>query len=382
MKGAAVLLAFVAAGVLAHEKPAAPHRHAHGSHAPLQGVSSVDVYVDGTAVHLLTGEIRGHAASLWHRVSDDGGRSFSAALRVDSEAAPPRAFRRGDDAQVAARGDIVFALWSVAGSGWGGSGPFAGALSRDRGKTWRGQPGPSDSGLTTGHGFADLLFDQGGLHAVWLDSRDKAQGLRYAHSVDGVAWSANTTIAAGTCECCWNSLLSRGAETLVLYRAKGPRDMMLAAFDGAKWVRRAAVGKFDWQFKGCPETGGGLATSADGTLHALAWTGAEGRSGLYALRSVDAGAQWSRPVRLGRESAQHGDLAARGNALAAAWDDAGSVRVSASRDGGAWTKPAQVSSEGRTATHPRVVAVAEGFLVLWTERAKDGPWELRSRIMP
>jgi len=125
------------------------HKHGHGG-KPAEGVVSLDVYRDGEAIHVLTGE----ADSVWYQRSTDGGTSWTTKTRV-SGASKPSGMRPGNDAQVAAQGERIVALWPVAGSGWGGSGPFAGARSADGGKTWTPSPTPADTGSTAGHGFAD-----------------------------------------------------------------------------------------------------------------------------------------------------------------------------------------------------------------------------------
>jgi hypothetical protein len=217
---------------------------------------------------------------------------------------------------------------------------------------------------------------------VWLDGRDKAQGLRYARSTDcGATWSANVTIAAGTCECCWNSL-ARGEALHVMYRSKGPRDMSLASLTSSGWQKRGAVAAFNWEVKGCPETGGGLVVAPDGALHALSWTGATGKEGLYYAASHDAGARWSAPVRMGSPAAQHGDLAVSAEGvLGAVWDDDGTIRFAASKDGGRrWDAPASLAKAADAASHPRIVRTDKGFLLLWTERTREGKRELRTTI--
>lgn len=367
-----LLLFFLSLPALAHDA----HKHHHGG-KPVQGIVSLDVYRDGKAIHLLTGDSQG----VWHQRSSDEGKTWSEKAKV-SGANAPSGMRPGNDAQIAAAGEHLVALWPIAGTGWGGSGPFVTARSTDGGKTWRPGPSPADTGSTAGHGFADLLFDRDGLHAVWLDGRDKAQGLRHARSGDaGASWSANATVAAGTCECCWNSL-ARGDALHVLYRGKGPRDMSLASFIGGAWVQRGPVAAFRWDVKGCPETGGGLVVAPDGVLHATAWTGLPGKEGLYYARSNDAGLRWSAPQRVGSRAAQHSDLAVSpSGALGAVWDDDGSVRFARSEDGGrSWSRPLAVSGAADTASHPRLAWTAAGFLLLWTERNASGARELRTTI--
>jgi hypothetical protein len=364
------------------------HQHRAHDHAGMQrgasaqGVISLDVYRDGAVIHALTGVQKDDAVSLWHRRSADGGQTWSAPVRVDRPDAMPRQVRRGDDAQIAARGDEVLALWSVNGSGWGGSGPLAAAMSRDGGKSWAPASRPSDSGLSTGEGFADLLADKDGFHAVWLDGRDKSQGLRYSVTQGGASWTGNQTIAAATCECCWNTLLRRGSALEVLYRGKEPRDMAIATRQGNVWVKNGSVGNFNWRIKGCPETGGGLAVTPDGTLHALVWTGLEGSAGLYVTRSASS-ETWSVPRRIGGADAQHGDLASRGEALAAVWDEDGAVMAAQSADAGrSWGTPVRLSGGTARPANPRIVAAGEGFLALWTQTDDHGEQTLEMRHLP
>src|SRR5690606_32682217 len=142
--------------------------------------------------------------------------------------APPFSPHRGMDPRIAASRDRLVAVWTTAGTDAWGSGPLASAFSRDGGRTWEVGPNPSDSGLTTGHGFHDLAADaEGTFHLVWLDSRDGRQGLRYSRSRDGGrTWEANRTLATDTCQCCRNTLATGpGGEVGVLYRYGDPRDM-------------------------------------------------------------------------------------------------------------------------------------------------------------
>jgi hypothetical protein len=203
--------------------------------------------------------------------------------------------------------------------------------------------------------------------------------VRYARSADGGAsWSPNVSVQPGTCECCWNTLLAGPDRALyLLFRGKGPRDMGLAISrdDGMKWKTGAVVGAFDWQIEACPHTGGGLALTGKGAserVHAVVWTGKAGERGVHYLDSQDGGATWKARARLGGEYAQRADLAARGEALAAVWDETvgqgGAVFLSRSKDrGAAWSKPVRLSAEGASAIYPRIVATQSNLLVVWTE---------------
>jgi hypothetical protein len=367
----------------------APRAATHGPHGgPASGVVGLDVAAHGGFVDVLVAEKRAEGVTLVHVRSTDAGRSWSEPRPV-AAAARVAAPRRGNDPQIAAAGERLVAVWSAPGTSRWGGGPLATALSDDGGRTWREGPNPADDGSTASHGFADLAADErGALHLVWLDSRDGAQGLRATVSRDrGQTWQRNVTVDERTCECCPNRLLAApGGLVRVIYRDKGPRDMAVAETrDGAAWTRVGTAGAFGWQFEGCPETPGALAATRD-ALHALVWTGAEGRAGLHVLRSADGGRTWDEPRRLGGPRAQHGDLASSGGRLAAAWDEVvGSGRVglgSTSDDGGkTWSAPQLLSSAGASASHPLLAATAPAaFVAVWTEARAGGPPSWRSAV--
>jgi Neuraminidase (sialidase) len=322
---------------------------------------------------------------LQHLRSTDGGATWSKPVRVDAGTTAPHIPHRGMDAQIAASGAKLVAIWNTPGTGFMGRGPMATAISTDGGATWEPGPNPADDDSSGDHSFVDCAADTAGaFHLVWLDARgtNKSKGLRYASSKDGgQSWSKNATLKADTCECCWNTLaVGTDGSVHALFRDKNPRDMaVISSTDrGVHWSDPAKVGRFNWDFQGCPHVGGGLIARGS-ALHALVWTGATGHSGAYHLSSPDRGQSWSAPQRLGDADARRGDLASTGaQSLAAVWDRVsdGESTVFAStsaNDGQTWTEPKQLSAKGVNAAYPRVVAVAGGYRVFWTESATGKP---------
>lgn len=380
-------------------------KHAdHKGHAKSTtvGVASLDVYVDGSRVHLLVAERPpGGKPHLSYLGSTDGGATWSTPAPVGRGEPTPDPVKRGADAQIAAAGDRLVAVWTTGADTRFGRGPLATAISSDGGRTWQAGPNPADDGLMTDHAYVDLAADdRGAFHAVWLDGRGgeaAGKGLRYARSTDGGrSWSANATLDERCCECCWNVIQTLpGGRVNVLNRNRDPRDMsLLASRDGGKsWDVPVAVGAFEWAFDGCPHVGGALAMGdADGKdraapMVAVVWTAKGGSElGVFALASADAGKSWEVPVQLGGPNSNRPDVAfANGRAVAVwdAFDHSGTATYAAeSTDGGVtWSPPQRLSEAGAVATHARVVPTAGGFRVFWTEQRPGKPVAWASRTV-
>lgn len=362
-----------------------------------------DVYADGDAIHLLTGHGKkgGPSILLFHRVSKDGGASWSKPVRVNAGTERLSAHHPGENPSIAGSGNRLVVAWTAPRPNARRGGLIQTAVSDDGGATWKNGPSPyadaagsqtfmrmtaggagSASGAGAGAGGGAAAGSAGGttasraMHMVWLDSREGRQGLRYARSSDlGATWGKDVALAPRTCDCCWNSIATRvgsggEGEVSVLYRGGEPRDMMhMASSDGAKWNPPASIGGFGWNIQGCPHVGGALAVQGK-ALHALVWTGKDGALGLYhsflAAEAGAASAAWSKPAKLGTDDAKNADLTigSDGN-LIAVWDEAGGIgsplRLARSGDGVKWSAPSTVAAS-KEATHPRVVA-AGGTLV-------------------
>ncbi len=374
----------------ADDKP--KHDHRAGS-----GVVSLDVYADRNRIHLLVATREAEKPpELQYQRSDDGGETWSAPMTIGVGQPPPEPAHRGMDAQIAASGEHIVAVWTTEGTeDRFGRGPMACAYSTDGGKTWSAGPNPADDGKASGHAFVDVAADADGtFHVVWLDNRgaDTGKGLRYARSKDGGAsWSANVTIDPATCECCWNTIATApGGKVFVLYRDREPRDMAIASSDdgGQTWGKPVTVGRFGWNINGCPHVGGGLSIlpTANGTiLYSVVWTAKdETAHGDYVLSSADGGKTWNEPTRLGGPQSWHPDIACDGTSIIAVWDayaDGGTaVFASTSRDAGkTWDASKRLNPDGTTADHPRIICTRQGFRALWTEQApgKSVTWVAR-----
>lgn len=356
----------------------------------LTTVSSFDVYSDGATLHLLVSGTVGEDKTqrVHYSRSDDGGATWADAVRIETGETPPHSPSPANAVQIAAAGEHLIVIWSTAGNGWGGHGPIVTALSADGGKVWRRGANPADHRQPSDQSFVDVVADRSGVfHLVWIDDRAQDQrALFFASSTDyGEHWSRHRMIDALTCDCCPTKITATAEGALyVIYRDRNPRDMRLAHSPdgGVTWQQQGRVGSFDWFFDGCPHVGAGLvALAAHGqTLHATVWTGQEDRRGVYCLTSHDGGQQWTVPIRLGHENAQHSDLAASdATHLMAVWDsvEAGTFTIvtATSKDSGhSWSSPRRLHESAKPVSYPRIVATPFGYRTFWLEHTDTVAW--------
>ena len=329
--------------------------------------------------------------SLRYTRSQDGGGKWLVPISLAK--LPASINTRGNDIQLAAEGDHLLSVWQGKGE-LPGLGPMLSAFSNNNGLNWTkgANPAANDAGDQS---HVDLIADQHGhFHAAWLEDPEENgyQSLRYARSVDGGKhWEKAATLDGSTCSCCWNTFaLSPKNELNILYRDMKPRDMALqrSSDEGKTWQQASVVGKFGWQFDGCPHVGGGLAYTGadqDQQLHSVVWTGVEQKAGLYYLNSGDNGKSWSTPRKLG-DAGIHGDIAVINGKLVAIWDemeaDGTSIFFAKSEDGGlTWLAAVRLTAAKNAATHPRLVATEAGFLALWTEKPSKQPSQLAWQLL-
>ncbi len=350
-----------------------------------EGIISVDIVNSNNRLHLLTGRLKRGQKTLWYQNSNDGGKSWSSAIKILNDDNLAIKMSRGNDAQITAQGNIIVITWTKYDpKSRFKAGTMQAARSTDDGQHWQYSAAPPDWKKGP-HGYIDMTADDFAIHVVWLDSRVKTseikatQGLRYAKSTDsGLSWQSNKTLDSVSCSCCWNTVKTDTTGTpYVLYRDRQPSDMSLGIINKQQqWHYLNHVGAFNWQFDGCPHIGGGLDfqnTAGNKRIHAIVGTGQQNHLGVHYLYSSDAGKNWSTPMQLGSESAIHADIAAHDSGrVVAVWDmiteNGLAVFMAESKDqGNKWSTPEQLSKPSRRATHPRIIKTREGFFVLWTE---------------
>lgn len=170
--------------------------------------------------------------------------------------------------------------------------------TRDGGRTWSAPIRVDGDTAPRGRNFADFALAPGGdVVFSWLDSRGGRQGVQTAVLGPDMRMSPARTADPKTCECCRTALhASSGGEIWLAYRdlAEGNiRNMAYAVAGGAgqPFVPRGDVADDRWSVNGCPESGPRFAETADGTIW-LAWF--NGAANAIELAAAPRGSRFAR----------------------------------------------------------------------------------------
>ena len=222
----------------------------------------------------------GAGKAIYFSSSRDGGRTFTAPVKVAEAGIVPLTRHRGP--RIALSGNAIV-ITAVVGSkpeegGHAHGLPSDGDLrvwrSEDGGKTWSAGNPVNDVPASATEGLHALASDgKGTLFAVWLDKRGaKGTKLYSARSTDGgITWSRNVAVyqspGGSICECCHPSAaIDAAGQLLVMWRnsVDGSRDLYLTTSrDGASFSTPRKLGNGTWKLNACPMDGGGLAASSN-----------------------------------------------------------------------------------------------------------------------
>jgi hypothetical protein len=223
------------------------------------------------------GEPKGHTGpsarpdgELFVARSDDGGASFTPAVKIGSAPSLMLGMRRGP--RIAAHGSNLTVTFV--------GHELMAFYSADAGRTWNGPVTVNDVATSASEGLHDLAAaPDGSLFITWLDHRNGKMELWGAASSDGgKTWSKNEPIYRSPdksiCECCHPSALFDSEGNLaVMWRnsIEGSRDLWLATrARGAKAFSPARkLGEGTWKLNACPMDGGKIVALGGGKFGAV-----------------------------------------------------------------------------------------------------------------
>lgn len=205
--------------------------------------------------------------------SQDGGATFSPAVKVAEDGKLSLGRHRGPRIAMNGRNVVISAV--VGEKGGGADGDVRAWRSTDGGKTWSASVRVNDVAGAAREGLHAMAAGGGVIYAAWLDLREKGTRLYGSVSKDGGAtWSKNTLVYESPeghiCECCHPSVkVNAKGEIAVMWRnwLSGSRDMYVArSKDGLTFAEAKKQGTGTWPLNACPMDGGDIAFGPGGRI--------------------------------------------------------------------------------------------------------------------
>jgi hypothetical protein len=154
---------------------------------------------------------------------------------------------------------------------------------------------------------------------------------RVARSTDGGrSFVGPAILDTSSCICCRTAIaVGRDGAVHALWRHVFPgnvRDFVSATStdNGASFTTPHRVHEDHWVLNGCPDIGPDLAVDAENVLHAIWYTGAPGRQGLWYATSADGGQTFTSPMPVltdQRLPPSEAKLATLGGSTWVTWED-------------------------------------------------------------
>ncbi len=329
-------------------------------------------------------------------VSRDGGQTFRSPVRVNSSSGDARV--SGEIAPRVAlfprrSGDpVITVTWNAKDART----HIKTARSTDGGRTFSDatslqSEAPGDRGWQ-----AAAIDQRGALHTIWLDHRGMAAGAGHeGHKGehDGVAMAQRSALYyapaggierelfRGVCYCC-KTMLAVGprGQIYAAWRhvfAGNMRDIAFTASrdGGATFAPLLRVHEDQWSINGCPDDGPAVAVDRAGTVHLVWPTVLNGEEGALLYATSKDGQRFSAPVRVptrGAPKPSHPQIAVNaGGAVMIAWDEViGGVRTAAARtvamrNAGPEFGPI-VAFADDASTYPALTATPHGWFAAWS----------------
>jgi len=274
------------------------------------------------------------------------------------------------------------------------------ARSTDDGATWTTLGPAHDDGTQTEHGFVSFVPEPEGVRAFWLDGREMAGD---GHGHGNGEMTLRTALVSGAvgsgerldgrvCECCGTAAAMTAAGPIIAYRNRSEqevRDVYLVRRDDDGWSDPYPVHRDGWEIVGCPVNGPAIAARGDRVV--VAWyTGATEAGAVRVAFSRDGGATFADPVAVDetRPAGRVDVILDEGGDAIVCWldddetaPDGGAVRVCRVGNRGEIGPPVKIAdaSTSRATGFPRLAAVGDGVLVVWTADGEET--RLRAKLV-
>lgn len=260
--------------------------------------------------------------------------------------------------------------------------------SKDGGETWQTSFIPHQDGIAAEHGFVNLVpLEAAKMAAVWLDGRH-TKGHDETHKHKGAMTLRTATfdpqgnlmdeveLDNKVCDCCQTSAAVTDEGLIVAYRDRSEgeiRDVSVIRQVQGQWTSQKTIGNDNWQTTACPVNGPVI--RAEGQRVALAWfTSADGEPKVQLVLSEDAGATFSKPIRIdeGNPLGRVDVLFLKNHQVIVSWleasEEAAEIKVVAVAKNGEIYQRFSIAktSAARKSGFPRMTNWNDQALVAWT----------------
>jgi len=266
--------------------------------------------------------------------------------------------------------------------------------STDGGKSFTTPVTVNDDLQVIRHRFDSLAVGKNGeIFVAWLDARDteaakkagkevKGLSLYYSTSTDaGKHFATNKSITDHVCECCRiDTAIAPDNTPVVVWRhifESGIRDHALVKFKD--WQTPDTMQRLsheDWKIDACPHHGPALSIAESGIYHAVWFSGAESKQGLFYGYSTDAGKSFSESINFAKEGASHPSVLAMNKQILVTWQtfDGKTNRaliMKSTDEGKTWSAPEVLAETTEMADEPFLVSDGQRIYLSWQVAQKD-----------
>ncbi|MFI3189752.1 MAG: sialidase family protein [Methylococcales bacterium] len=244
------------------------------------------------------------------------------------------------------------------------------------------------------HRFDSLAVGKNGeIFVAWLDARDteaskkagkefKGLTLYYSTSTDGGKhFSPNKAIAEHVCECCRiDTTIASDNTPVVVWRHifdGGIRDHALVKFkDWQTPDTMQRLSQENWKIDACPHHGPAITVAKSGIYHAVWFSGAESKQGLFYGYSTDQGKHFSESINFAKEGASHPFVLAVNKQVFVTWQtfDGKTNRalvMKSNDEGKTWSAPNVLAETTEMADEPFLVSDGQGVYLSWHVTQKE-----------
>jgi hypothetical protein len=334
---------------------------------------------------------------LYFARSTDGGRGFSAPLRINATPGELWGFATSRPRIAVSRSGIIHIFYHANRHDRGAPRQAVDARytrSTDGGKTFEKArtlnafaAGRDDGELSEAHCFGTMgVAPNGDVHAYWIDTRhmksEKDNGAVYgiASRDEGKTFEKERLVFENeACPCCQlNVAFSPNNKVFVTQRSvvgDGSRNATVARSDdgGRTFAPRVAVSDKKWMIEGCPLKPLNLTVDAKGRIYAAWFAGEMQPSGAYFSVSEDKGKTFGKPIALHPDAklSDHPQIAvASDGSVRVVWDakvgETKRVYFRASNDRGKTFGPVtELPMAAGAADYPVIASSRNKTFVVW-----------------